>query len=314
MNKWTTYQPSGRTDWSRLLRSLGWGLPLAALLGGLYQLILYWFPYGLVWLCSPVVLGFVLGVLAYRVEVHGHCRNKRVALLIALLLSLTGLTASHGAAFQIFVMKVAPGQFLPKPNRKPVPPLEKYLSLRQERGFVLHHKNSSATELAGGFVKFFWGLEALAVLWFGTLLTRTSRSEPYCEDCHDWLAAGEVAWKPGFERQALNRALSHGTLSALLDIQSGLCMSAEKLVFTHLLCNHCSRLHYVSVVRSWREPGPEGKPVFGSEEIGRNLRATPGDIARLKFESYTTEQVSADALRIFTGGSAVESAGSHLTP
>src|SRR5690242_20619989 len=94
-----TYKPSGR------LRALAFALFLGATVAGaavawLYQSLMTWIPYIYVNLVLCVGFGAALGAAGAFAVRRGHCRNRVVALALAVPLALVAVAASYGWAYR----------------------------------------------------------------------------------------------------------------------------------------------------------------------------------------------------------------------
>ena len=219
-----TYRPSGRT------RALIWPSTLLAvfavvLVAWLYQAAMR----GVVGFdlrgafVVPLLYGGALGFVAHLAVVHGHCRSARAALLASLAIALVGWAASfYWDYWHHDLADVSFGEFL---------------SLKKASGW-----KSSSSRWDGGWVVFFWTMEALLVIPLAAAIGRAAAGQPYCEDCGRWTRKLTLELR-GVGRDEAQPALAAGDLCALVELRGA---SDATLAIDAEICPGCGSIGWLS--------------------------------------------------------------------
>ena len=240
------YSPSG------FFQPLTFALFLAATVGGvaaawIYQLAMHWIPFIYLNLIICGGFGFGLGWAASWAIKTGHCRNRMIALLMALPLVAVAVVASHFWEYTRFISDVRENVAKEKQLEltteqvKKELPFSKYVELKVEEGWQVSNHGSSGSKMNGVMVYIIWGLEGLILLGVALAMTWAAVGEPYCERCNQWGAPRKMLLQ-GLSRSDADPPLQSGDLDAVIQLplppDPNLSVA---LALTATLCPRCSR-------------------------------------------------------------------------
>jgi hypothetical protein len=213
-----TYQPSGRAS-PLFFATAALAVVVAAAVAGLYQLAMR----GVIGFdlraafVVPLLYGAVLGGITWAATRYGHCRAARPALIAAVAVALVGWAVSYYWDYRLH--DVGDVSFW------------EFLSLKRVSGW-----KSKSSHWDGGWVVFFWTLEALLVVPLAIALGRAGWSAPYCESCRRWARKLTLDVR-GVSRDDARPALDAGDLRALIELRGD---SVTTLALEAELCPKCA--------------------------------------------------------------------------
>jgi hypothetical protein len=236
------YQPSGFFRPTTLVFFLG-ATAAGCGIAWLYQLLVRWIPF--IYINILVVLGFggalaIGGWLAVR---GGHCRNRVLALILALPLAAAPLAASYYWDYAHVISEISEkNPEIPTEEIKQEVTFQRYLELKREAGWKL-----KGSTFNGWGVTAVWVVEGLMV--FGCVLfgVLAAVGEPYCEKCNRW-CEGKSFIVRGVGKEAAEPLLQKGDLGALALIEPPAEPDGSlSLHFTVTTCEGCSDAGFLSV-------------------------------------------------------------------
>ena len=218
------YKPSGGFGISTFFY-LPIGLVAAALLAIAYAYGLRYIPLIYISIVMSVAFGIGIGMLGSMVVDRGHCRNRLLAVLIGLLLSLFAVTTKHYVQYRLWVSDIAQAEVDlalrdPKFNRAE---LEKFREeipsiVMDNVSFFGHFKVRAGEVMAAGSYSI-WAIELGIVLLFGLMLSVDSAKEPYSEKLGMWASETEEAmYLPISSHEMVEQISSATTVEELLEI------------------------------------------------------------------------------------------------
>jgi hypothetical protein len=261
------YQPSG---FFRPTTIVGFAaaIVVAALLAWLYQLLARWIP--IIYLNILLCIGFAacvggLGMFAVRA---GHCRNRAVALVLALPLAGGAVAATYYWDYQ-HLLSVAQEKF-PDVSRDEIRrelTFRRYLDGKQETGWSVSSHGGTGTQMNGVVVLVVWGIEALIIGVLGVMMAWIAAGDPYCERCNRWTDEKKLTL-PGIGREAVDPLLERADLSAVV----ALTPPAEPadpvaLAFTVKLCPACRETGFLTIEEKRLIAKKKAKPEEKSTEL-----------------------------------------------
>jgi hypothetical protein len=201
-----TYRPSGGLSPLVFVFALG-ALVAGGLLAFVYQGLLNWIP--IIQLKFLATFGFggaLLGSLSWLTHA-GHCRNRPVAYLLALVIGAGALYASYWWDWRWQTANIAKDEAIAVEQVREELPLGQYLTLKKKSGWKMKRGGS----VTGGMVTFLWGIEALLVLGMAVWGAHLGAGSPYCEKCgafcreegYNVWGVGEGSVAPLFARRDL---------------------------------------------------------------------------------------------------------------
>ncbi|HEY2745293.1 MAG TPA: hypothetical protein VGL86_11740, partial [Polyangia bacterium] len=252
--RFASYRASGRVG------PLTIALFAAATVGGagvawIYQMGMTWIPYIYINLVLCGLFGAGLGAAGAFAVRRGHCRNRVVALVLAVPLALTAVGASYYWAYESTIAKVAehnPGASVADIRAEVT--FARWVEARKAAGWTMSSHSSSSSSLrastpdiSGAGVFVIWAIEALAILGIAALVVDAEAKKPYCERCNRWCAPKPITLG-GLTRLDVEHAVQLGDLMPLVDIQvrsDG--DAARSIVLTGTVCDGCSDTAFLSV-------------------------------------------------------------------
>jgi hypothetical protein len=250
------YTPSG------FFRPLTFALFLAATLGGAlvawgYQILMDWMP--LIYLSILVCMGFgfALGFAGAWAIKTGHCRNRMIALLLALPLLAGSLAATYYWEFHRALSEFH--------ERHPDADLDQitfkmFLDDRRERGWQISNHGSSGTPIKGDVIWGLWFIEGVLILGTGGVLIWRAVNEPYCERCNQWGTPKKMLL-PGLKRGDAEPLLSAGDLDGVIGLPLPPDGSPQvALALTATLCPMCKETGFLTVEEKQVVARKKGKP------------------------------------------------------
>ncbi len=224
-----TYKPSGKVGVSTLPYLL-LGLVVVSVAALAYQLGLYWIPLIYVSFLLTIGMGIVVGFISSFVVNLGHVRNTLVALIIALLISVTGIGAKfvfqHRQMIGDAISEIMKAENLPQSDR---PEIEKFVKnqltfaehirLRVEQGWEIGRVAQNGAPISGIFVYIVWLIEASIIIVMACALALSSAREPYNENMHSWANEDEQVMRlPITSPEMVSQIESAQSVDALLEI------------------------------------------------------------------------------------------------
>ncbi|HEX8952920.1 MAG TPA: hypothetical protein VF945_13785 [Polyangia bacterium] len=251
-SSFASYRPSGR------FQPLTLALFAAAIVAGagaawLYQLLMTWIPYIYVNVMLCVFFGAGLGAAGAQAVRRGHCRNRILALALAVPLALAGVAASYYWAYRSTLSAIA--------DKNPGTPIEairdevtfeRWIDARKEAGWTMTSSHSTPSrrdspDISGVGVLVIWAIEALILLGMTGLLVNAEAAKPYCERCGRWCTPKPLSLG-GLGRADVEHAVQLGDLMPLVDIAvRGDGDPARSLLLTGNVCDGCSETAFLSV-------------------------------------------------------------------
>jgi hypothetical protein len=246
-----SYRASGR------VQPLTLALFVAATAGGgavawLYQSLMSWIPYIYVNLLLCAAFGAGLGFAGAFAVRRGHCRNRVLALALAMPLALVAVGASYYWGYRSTIASIAdenPGT--PVDAIRADVTFERWIDSRKRVGWTLRSSHSSShrdsPDIAGAGVFVVWLIEALGIVGLTALIVDTEAAKPYCERCGRWCTPKPLILG-GLGRADLEHAVQLGDLMPLVDIalrSDG--DPARSLVLTGNVCEGCSDTAFLTV-------------------------------------------------------------------
>jgi hypothetical protein len=249
------YAPSG------FFRPLTFALFLAATVAGMavawgYQLLMDWMP--LIYLSILVCMGFgfLLGFAGAWAIKTGHCRNRMIALLLAVPLVGGSIAATYYWEYQRFIGEVREA----RPDLADQVTFKIFLDARRERGWEISNHGSSGTPLKGDVIWGLWFIEAALILGTGGVLIWRAVNEPYCERCNQWGAPRKMLL-PGLKRGDAEPLLSSGDLDGVIGMPLPADGSPQvALALTATLCPACKETGFLTVEEKIVVARKKGKP------------------------------------------------------
>ena len=247
-----SYRPSGR------LRPLTLALFAAAIVAAaaaawLYQMLMTWIPFIYVDLVLCAGFGAGLGVAGAFAVRRGHCRNRLVAVVLAVPLAAAAIGASYFWAYRSTLSAIAEkNPETPMETIRDEVPFDRWIDARKEAGWTMTSSHSSAStrsspDISGAGVLVVWAIEALLLLGLTVLLADAEAQKPYCERCGRWCTPKPLSLA-GLGRADVEQALQLGDLMPLVDIAvRGDGDPARSLVLTGDVCEGCSDTAFLTV-------------------------------------------------------------------
>jgi hypothetical protein len=248
------YRPSGFFRPTVIL------LFVAAAAGGvlaawLYQLLVHWIPFIYINLFICLGFGAVIGVLGGMAVRRGHCRNPILALVLALPLAGSAVSATYYWDYRSTVSTVAKETNHTADEVKQELSFRDYLQVKQEVGWKV-----KSTKMTGVFVLITWGIEAVLIFFMALWLTVGAAREPYCERCNAWCRDDNIA-VAGIGRAEVDPLVARGDLATLVKVQSPADpnpLLSVTLEITH--CPSCRDAAYLTVTEKQIVHKKKGKP------------------------------------------------------
>ncbi|HEY7953749.1 MAG TPA: hypothetical protein VII38_00595 [Polyangia bacterium] len=269
------YRPSGFFRAKALLLFVA-ATAAGVALAWIYQFLLREIPF--IYINLLVVCGFgaALAAGAWFAVQKGHCRNRVIALLLALPLAAVPLAASHWFEYRHVISAIVektPGASEADALREI--PFGKYLEIKKQAGWKLE-----SSTISGAAVTAIWIVEALIV--FGAVLfgALAGVDEPYCEKCNRWCEA--VAFRlHGVGRAEAEPVLSGGDLGALADLKAPTPPDPSLSVEIQIKrCGGCAETGFVSVSEK-RMVQKKKKVEEKSKRLARHALLRPAERQRL---------------------------------
>jgi hypothetical protein len=201
----------------------------------------------------------------------GHCRNRIIAVLLALPLVGVSLGGSFWWDYKHIVAEVAEKE----PELAEQLTFSQYLDAKVEAGWNVSNHGSSGSKMNGAMVYVVWGIEALILLGIAGAMVWNAVNAPYCERCNQW----------GNERKMILHGLRRGDADPLiqsgdLDALIGLPLPPEPdvrvaLTMTATLCPSCKETGFLTVEEKQVVAQKRGKPQEKTVSLVKNaiLRA-----------------------------------------
>jgi hypothetical protein len=276
----TTYNPSGFFRPLTLVRAVA-AAATAAVLAWPYQALVRWIPfiYLNAILCGMfAALVAALGMWAIKT---GHCRNRAIALLIALPIAATAVGATYFWDLRHAVTAVAEGTGVPRDEIERELTFERYLQLKLEAGFTISNHGSGGTKLDGWGVWTVWGIEALIIFGVVVFLMWGEASAPYCERCNRWAVPKKLVI-PGLGREQAAPLVERGDLTGLVDLRA----PPEpdpllSLTYTATLCPNCKETGYITVEEKRITVSKRGKRDEKTQRLVKHAALSASDRERL---------------------------------
>ena len=252
--RFASYRASGRVG-PLTVALFAAAIAAAAAVAWLYQMLMTWIPYIYVNLVVCALFGAGLGVAGAFAVRRGHCRNRIVALALAVPLALAGVGASYYWAYESTIAKIAEKN----PSSSPADiraevTFARWVDARKEAGWTMSSSHSSSSsvrsttpDISGAGVLVIWVIEALTILGLAVFIVDAEVRKPYCEGCGGWCTPKALTLG-GLTRVDLEHAVQLGDLMPLVDIQvraDG--DAARSLVLTGNTCDGCSDTAFLSV-------------------------------------------------------------------
>ena len=235
------YAPSGGFHPDIFVYAIG-GLAGAVLLAGLYELLLHLNPILVASFLLTMGFGFGLGWMGILLIQRGHCRNRRLAFILALAIGAGGLAASYGWGYRRSLSQMAensPGTTVLQLAQDVS--IGTWLESRMTNGWGLRR-----FPIEGKGVLALWALEALFVLSLSVLITVSTASDPYCERCQQWTERQE-ALITGRTREQVQPLLDRGDLAALLAMPDRTGDTSTRIQLVRHFCPRCSLTAFLTV-------------------------------------------------------------------
>ncbi len=210
--------------------ALGWVYTLATRLIPIIQLnLLVTFSFG-------ALLG---GGLAWAIR-KGHCRNRGLAVLLALPVALVPLASSYWFSYQSAVSMVR--QIDPE---QPFT-LSDYLAMRQRSGWKISDHGHDPSSVDGWMVDVVWAGEALIVLGMVMFIALRAAQNPYCERCNEW-GIHRALVIGGRGRGDVQPLLEKGDIDAVMALTRSPDADAVALTYAGTVCPSCSETGFLSI-------------------------------------------------------------------
>jgi hypothetical protein len=263
------YAPSGAFSPVVFVYALG-GLIGSVLLAGLYEFLIDLIPF--IYLNALIALGFGFGVgmVGAMVIKGGHCRNRAVALVVALLIGGGGLAASYGWGYRRTLSELASqsGDATVLQLAQEVS-IGTYLDARIQNGWSVR-----SSTIDGFGVMAIWGIEALIVLGLGLLVTMGASTEPYCEPCRAWTSNEDTKLK-GLTREDAQPLLDKGDLAGVISLSDRPdADSAVRIELKRSFCPKCANTAFLSV-KEVRTEVTNGKEKETQTSLIDNVELSP---------------------------------------
>lgn len=254
MDSTRAYRPSGVPGL--------WTLPLFALaaaaavpLAWMYQALTHWIPFLYLNVLTAVGFGLAIGAMCIVAVRKGPCRNRGVALLLAVPSALVGVLASYWFGYVRFAAQVA--KVRPDVQLR----LAHFIDYRLQTGWSLSNHSSNGIPITGWGVGLVWLAEAALIVWLAASLARSAASEPYCERCSIWTVPRKLVVR-GLSRTDAEQRLADP--SALVTLQPG--TGPTLLRYTANVCPGCRdrgwlTVEEVQIVRKGRKTEEKKHPV-----------------------------------------------------
>ena len=196
-----TYQPSGRFSFLSLPLLLA-GVAAAIALAYVYYLALHFIPLIYISFLVTAGMGIALGFAGVTIVKTGKVRNQAVALLIGLLLLLSGLGAKFYFQYQQMIGE-AVEMTLQVPDARDQPRELVEQVVRQNLSFMDHirirvqtgwniGRRGGGAPASGVFVWIVWLLEALIIGWLSISGPLEHASVPFSEKTDQWADEEEM--------------------------------------------------------------------------------------------------------------------------
>jgi phosphate/sulfate permease len=236
-SSFASYRPSGRFNPLTLALFAG-AIVAAAAAAWLYQMLMTWIPYIYVNLVLCAGFGAALGVAGAWAVRRGHCRNRVVAVALAVPLAAAAVGASYYWGYRSTLSAIA--------EKNPETPIEaireevtfeRWIDARKEAGWTMSSSHSSdsrrnSPDISGAGVLVVWAIEALLLLGLTVLLVDAEAQKPYCERCGRWCAPKPLSLA----------GLGRADIAVRADGDP-----ARSLVLTGNICDGCTDTAFLSV-------------------------------------------------------------------
>lgn len=247
-----SYRPSGRFQ-PLTLALFAAATVAAAAAAWLYQMLMTWIPYIYINLVLCAGFGAGLGVAGAFAVRRGHCRNRLVAVVLAVPLAAAAIGASYFWAYRSTLSAIAEkNPETPMETIRDEVPFDRWIDARKEAGWTMTSSHSSAStrsspDISGAGVLVVWAIEALILLGLTVLLVDAEAQKPYCERCGRWCTPKPLSLA-GLGRADVEQALQLGDLMPLVDIAMRADGDpARSLVLTGNVCEGCSDTAFLTV-------------------------------------------------------------------
>lgn len=263
------YAPSGAFNTLVFGYALG-GLVGAAALAWLYALLLDVIPFVYVSILLTCGFGIALGFMGGLVIKMGHCRNRAVAVVLALVVGGGGLAASYGWAY-----RRALGELAEQSSGATVSELAEevglgtWLEARIDNGWEVRRSS-----ISGLGVITIWAIEALIVLGMSVLVMASAAADPYCERCRAWTDPQSTDLR-GLGAEHVAPLLERGDLAGVLSLTErpdGDASTRIQLVRNY--CEKCPDTAYLTVTEV-RVEVKNGKEQEHKKELLENAELSP---------------------------------------
>ena len=188
-----------------------------------------------------------MGLLGGEASKRGHCRNRPIAWLFALLVAGSGLGSYYFADYKIGMRKHLEELPLSQQNiLSNEMNFSRWLQLRMHAGWKL---KSTGLEIDGGMVCVVWILEGLIVVSFCFWMLEMSVKAPYCEPCGQWTESVLLRF-PVWDGTAVRDCLDRDDLSGVIHLPARTPMptgSSMQLELKAHLCKTCDQTSYLSI-------------------------------------------------------------------
>jgi hypothetical protein len=266
------YSPSG------FFQPLTFVFFLAAIAGGfaaswVYQLAMHWIP--LIYLNLLICGGFGagLGWAAMWAIKKGHCRNRAIALLLAVPVVGVALAGSYYWEYSRFISDVRDNVAkekqieLTNDQVRAELPFGKFIELKVDEGWTVSNHGSGGAKMNGFMVYVIWTLEGLILLGIMYAMVWTAVSKPYCERCLQWSEPKKMLLQ-GLSRAEADPLLAAGDLDGVIALplppEPNLSVA---LALTADLCPKCSETGFLTVEEKRVVAVKKGKPQEKSVDL-----------------------------------------------
>jgi hypothetical protein len=263
------YAPSGAFKPAVFLFALG-GLLGAVALAWVYELLLDLIPFVYISMLMTVGFGFGLGLVGAMVVKAGHCRNRAVAAVLALLMGAGGLAASYGWGYRRALNELAektPGITLSELHQ--VVSVGTWMDARIENGWEVRRST-----ISGAGVMAIWGIEALIALGLCSLVVVLGAAAPYCERCQVWTET-QSAQLAGLGVEDVASLIERGDLAGVLALtarpEAG---TASRIELLRNFCPECPDTAYLTV-KEVRTEVKNGKAQEHTKELLEHAELSP---------------------------------------
>jgi hypothetical protein len=278
-----TYRHSGRIDAMTIPVGLVGGLVISVAMAWVYQLAVDWIPLIYVSVLCTLGFGFGFGFAMTFLLQKLNCRNRFVAGLLTLILAGVGLAASFGFAYLRTVGELAKENKMTTQEVREQYGFQRYITKRVEAGWNIgSHGRTNGSAMSGIMVWLIWLIEALIVIVGAVVVTVGALTDPFCEECHDWLAKRVVGFRNSVPLEKLNAAVSEGTLAEVLAVEGGDAATPGVMEYSVYSCEGCSQKHYLSLTHKYSVTNSKGQQEAKSDTILQHAETDQSTLSRLE--------------------------------